>query len=126
MAKKISTRRAWTSVQVRELKTLARKRVPAAKIAKTLKPPRARRDKRHSPLDCHSTHGPETSHQALKLHYRVKPCHVRGFSFTILSRRFVGNRLCPIVFSLIVTSVGGNANESLNQTRAELPESLLL
>jgi len=37
MAKKVSTRRAWTSVQVRELKTLARKKVPAAKIAKTLK-----------------------------------------------------------------------------------------
>jgi hypothetical protein len=37
MTKKVSTRRAWTSVQVRELKTLARKRVPAAKIAKTLK-----------------------------------------------------------------------------------------
>jgi hypothetical protein len=37
MAKKVSTRRAWTSVQVRELKSLARKKVPAAKIAKTLK-----------------------------------------------------------------------------------------
>jgi hypothetical protein len=37
MTKKVSTRRAWTSVQVRELKTLAGKRVPAAKIAKTLK-----------------------------------------------------------------------------------------
>jgi hypothetical protein len=37
MAKKVSTRRAWTPVQVRELKTLARKKVPAAKIAKTLK-----------------------------------------------------------------------------------------
>jgi hypothetical protein len=37
MAKKVSARRAWTSVQVRELKTLARKKVPAAKIAKTLK-----------------------------------------------------------------------------------------
>jgi hypothetical protein len=30
-------KRAWTSVQVRELKTLARKKTPAAKIAKTLK-----------------------------------------------------------------------------------------
>jgi hypothetical protein len=30
-------RRAWTSVQVRELKTLAKKNVPAKKIAKTLK-----------------------------------------------------------------------------------------
>jgi hypothetical protein len=30
-------RRAWTSVQVRELKTLARKKTPAAKIARTLK-----------------------------------------------------------------------------------------
>jgi hypothetical protein len=30
-------RRAWTSVQVRELKTLARKKTPAKKIAKSLK-----------------------------------------------------------------------------------------
>ena len=30
-------KRAWTSVEVRELKSLARKKVPAAKIAKTLK-----------------------------------------------------------------------------------------
>jgi hypothetical protein len=30
-------RRAWTSVQVRELKTLAKKKVPAKRIAKTLK-----------------------------------------------------------------------------------------
>ena len=29
-------RRAWTSVQVRELKTLAKKKVPAKRIAKTL------------------------------------------------------------------------------------------
>ena len=32
-----SKKRAWTSVQVRELKTLARKKTPARKIAKTLK-----------------------------------------------------------------------------------------
>ncbi len=32
-----SKKRAWTSVQVRELKSLARKKVPAASIAKTLK-----------------------------------------------------------------------------------------
>jgi hypothetical protein len=37
MAKKALKRRAWTSVQVRELKTLARKKIPAARIAKTLK-----------------------------------------------------------------------------------------
>jgi hypothetical protein len=30
-------RRAWTSVQVRELKTMARKKAPASKIAKKLK-----------------------------------------------------------------------------------------
>ncbi len=30
-------RRAWTPVQVRELKSLARKKVPAPKIAKSLK-----------------------------------------------------------------------------------------
>ena len=30
-------RRAWTSVQVRELKTMARKKTPARKIAKSLK-----------------------------------------------------------------------------------------
>jgi hypothetical protein len=30
-------KRAWTSVQVRELKTMARKKTPAAKIAKRLK-----------------------------------------------------------------------------------------
>jgi hypothetical protein len=32
-----SKRRAWTSVQVRELKTLAKKKMPAKRIAKTLK-----------------------------------------------------------------------------------------
>jgi hypothetical protein len=32
-----SKRRAWTSVQVRELKSLARKKTPAKKIAKSLK-----------------------------------------------------------------------------------------
>ena len=32
-----SKRRAWTSVQVRELKTLARKKTPAGRIAKKLK-----------------------------------------------------------------------------------------
>ena len=30
-------RRAWTSAQVRELKSLARKKTPARKIAKSLK-----------------------------------------------------------------------------------------
>jgi len=30
-------KRAWTSVQIRELKVLARKKVPAAKIARTLR-----------------------------------------------------------------------------------------
>ena len=32
-----SKRRAWTSVQVRELKSLAKKKTPAEKIAKSLK-----------------------------------------------------------------------------------------
>jgi hypothetical protein len=32
-----SKRRAWTSVQVRELKSMARKKTPAPKIAKKLK-----------------------------------------------------------------------------------------
>jgi hypothetical protein len=32
-----SKRRAWTSVQVRELKTMARKKTPAPQIAKKLK-----------------------------------------------------------------------------------------
>ncbi len=35
--KKVSKKRAWTSVQVRELKTLARKKTPAVRIAKKLK-----------------------------------------------------------------------------------------
>ncbi len=30
-------RRPWTAVQVRDLKSLAKKKVPASKIAKTLK-----------------------------------------------------------------------------------------
>jgi hypothetical protein len=37
IVKKASKRRAWTSAQVGELKTMARKRSPAAKIAKKLK-----------------------------------------------------------------------------------------
>jgi hypothetical protein len=35
--KKASKRRAWTSVEVRELKTMAKKKTSAAKIARTLK-----------------------------------------------------------------------------------------
>ena len=35
--KNVKKRRAWTAVQVRELKTMARKKAPAAKIAKKLK-----------------------------------------------------------------------------------------
>ena len=37
MAKKASKRRAWTAVNVRELKTLARKKTPVARIARILK-----------------------------------------------------------------------------------------
>jgi hypothetical protein len=37
MAKKRSKRREWTSADVRELKTLAKQKTPARKIAKTLK-----------------------------------------------------------------------------------------
>ena len=37
MAKKVSKRRAWTKEDVRTLKTLARKKTHAARIAKTLK-----------------------------------------------------------------------------------------
>ncbi len=37
MARKATKRRAWTTEQVRTLKTLAKKKTPAAKIAKTLK-----------------------------------------------------------------------------------------
>jgi len=36
MAKKVSTRRAWTTEYVRTLKTLAKKKTHAARIAKTL------------------------------------------------------------------------------------------
>ena len=37
MAKKSKKRRAWTSTEVRELKTMARRKTPAARIAKKLK-----------------------------------------------------------------------------------------
>jgi hypothetical protein len=37
MAKRAKKRRAWTSGEVRELKTMARKKTPAGKIAKKLK-----------------------------------------------------------------------------------------
>lgn len=37
MAKKSKKRRAWTSVEVRELKTMAKMKTPAARIAKKLK-----------------------------------------------------------------------------------------
>lgn len=37
MAKKSTKRRAWTATEVRELKTLARKKTPAARIAKRLR-----------------------------------------------------------------------------------------
>ena len=37
MAKKTSKRRAWTAANIRELKTLARKKTPVARIARNLK-----------------------------------------------------------------------------------------
>ncbi len=37
MTKKTTKKRAWTTANVRELKTLARKKTPAAKIARSLK-----------------------------------------------------------------------------------------
>jgi hypothetical protein len=37
MAKKATKRRAWTSEQVRTLKTMARKKKPALRIAKMLR-----------------------------------------------------------------------------------------
>ena len=37
MAKKASKRREWTTQDVKELKTLARQKTPAGKIAKSLK-----------------------------------------------------------------------------------------
>jgi len=37
MPNKSKKRRAWTSTEVRELKTMARRKTPAARIAKKLK-----------------------------------------------------------------------------------------
>jgi hypothetical protein len=37
MAKKAKKRRAWTAVEIRELKSMARKKTPAGRIAKKLK-----------------------------------------------------------------------------------------
>ena len=37
MPKKAKKRRSWTAIEVRELKTMAKKKTPAAKIAKKLK-----------------------------------------------------------------------------------------
>jgi hypothetical protein len=37
MAKRTKKRRAWTSSEVRELKTMAKRKTPASRIAKKLK-----------------------------------------------------------------------------------------
>jgi hypothetical protein len=37
MAKRAKKRRAWTAVEVRDLKAMARKKTPAGKIAKKLR-----------------------------------------------------------------------------------------
>jgi len=37
MAKRAKKRRAWTTVEVRDLKSMARKKTPAGKIAKKLR-----------------------------------------------------------------------------------------
>ena len=37
MAKRAKKRRAWTSTEVRELKTMAKRKTPASRIAKKLK-----------------------------------------------------------------------------------------
>jgi hypothetical protein len=56
MAKK-SKRRPWTPVQVRTLKTLAKKKTRAASIAKTLKRTEGATRQKAFSLDCHSTPG---------------------------------------------------------------------
>jgi hypothetical protein len=37
MAKRTKKRRAWTSIEVRELKSMAKRKTPASRIAKKLK-----------------------------------------------------------------------------------------
>ncbi len=52
-------RRAWTSVQIRELKSMARRKAPAGKIAKKLKRSEGARGKKLSVSDCRSTRAPD-------------------------------------------------------------------
>ena len=56
-----SKRRAWTSVQVRELKTLARKKTPAARIAKRLKRTEGATRQKAFSLGVSLIPGPDTS-----------------------------------------------------------------
>ena len=53
--KKATKRRAWSTTDVRALKTLARRRTSAGNIAKKLKRTEGRRDKKHLVLVCRLT-----------------------------------------------------------------------
>ena len=76
MAKKGSKRRAWTPTHVRTLKTLARKKTHAARIAKALIEPKARRGRRRSVWEYHWTREPKICTRDKK-----GPTIVSAFSF---------------------------------------------
>ena len=78
MAKKAS-KRAWTPEHVRTLKTLAQKKTRAASIAKTLKRTEGATRQKAFSSDCHSTFGPETSHQQAPGYVTAARAMARGF-----------------------------------------------
>ena len=63
-------RRAWTSVQVRELKSLAKKKTPARKIAKSLKRTEGATRQKAFSMGL-SLDSARLTHQGLKL---LQPC----------------------------------------------------
>jgi hypothetical protein len=87
-------RRVWTADQVRELKSLARKKTPAGKIAKSLKRTEGEARQRRSPLDYRSIR----VRNDLKLVSATLPTSpatpVRGALIALPSVDFIQGLLC--------------------------------
>ena len=83
MAKRASKRRSWTAADVRELKSAARKKTPAGKIAKTLKRSEGATRQKAFSLGVSLIREFEIWHQVCcgkpQLRYRSKPRLVRGY-----------------------------------------------
>ena len=78
-------KRAWTSVQVRELKSLARKKTPAKRIAKTLKRTEGATRQKAFSLGLSLDSARVASHSSVFNYIDNKPRHSRARGFCIIT-----------------------------------------